>query len=80
MVADHHFFFILYIGDVLQIIVLPYLHGHPHVLFQEDNARPYFARRNMEFLHETGFNVLLWLPCSSDLIPIERGISWGENC
>lgn len=61
-----------YVEDVLQTTLLPYLDGRPHVLFQQDNARPHIARRTMDFLQEAGVNVLPWPPRSPDLNPIEH--------
>ena len=61
-----------YVSDVLQTTLLPYLDGRPHVLFQQDNARPHIARRTRVFLQEAGVNVLPWPPRSPDLNPIEH--------
>lgn len=37
-----------YVDNILQITLLAYLDGRPHVFFQHGNARPHIARRTME--------------------------------
>lgn len=49
---------IRYIGNILQITLLPYFDGRPYILFQQDNAHLHTSRRTMEFLQEAGANVL----------------------
>ena len=61
-----------YINDILRPSVLPYIHGLPEALFQQDNARPRTARTTMNFFTNSHVNLLPWPPRSPDLSPIEH--------
>lgn len=47
----------LYVNDVLQLTVLPYLVGRQHIFFRQDNARPHIARRAVDLFQEAGSSV-----------------------
>ena len=45
------------ISDVLRPLVALYFKGLPKAIFQQDNARPYVARRVLIFLHTPGCSI-----------------------
>ncbi|UYV82610.1 hypothetical protein LAZ67_22000130, partial [Cordylochernes scorpioides] len=59
-----------YVDDVLRPVTLPYLHGVPNALYQQDNARPHTARISQQALQDV--QMLPWPPYSPDLSPIEH--------
>ncbi|UYV65644.1 hypothetical protein LAZ67_3004944 [Cordylochernes scorpioides] len=59
-----------YIDDVLRRVTLPYLHGLPNALYQQDNARQHTARISQQALQDV--QMLSWPPYSPDLSPIEH--------
>ena len=62
-----------YIDEVLEPVVVPFLHNNADVtLFQQDNARPHSARVTMDFLRQNNVQVLPWPAFSPDLSPIEH--------
>ena len=61
----------LYINEVLQPVVLPFVQQH-HVVLQDDNARPHRARIVQQFLQQNNVDHLDWPTRSLDLSPIEH--------
>lgn len=43
-----------YVKDILQPTLLIYVDGHPRAYFQQDNARPHFAHRTINFFRKIG--------------------------
>ncbi|GFX14081.1 transposable element Tcb1 transposase [Trichonephila clavipes] len=64
--ALHH------ISEVLEPVVLPYLHGLATALFQQDNARPHVTRIVQRFFVNHQIELLPWPACSLDFSPIEN--------
>ncbi|GFS71876.1 transposable element Tcb1 transposase [Trichonephila clavipes] len=62
----------LYISEVLEQVVLPYLQGLSTAIFQQDNALPLVARVVQKFFVNHQIELLPWPPCSSVLSPIEN--------
>ena len=62
----------LYIDDVLQSGLLPYIEDLQNVLFQQHNARPHIVHKTTQFLEDAGVDILPWSPRSADLNPIEH--------
>ena len=60
-----------YIREVLQPEVLPLLQATPHVIFQQDNARPHVARVVQTFLQRWRVSLLPWPTRSPEMSPIE---------
>ena len=60
-----------YVSEMLQPVVLPFVQQH-HVVLQDDNARPYWARIVQQFLQQKNVDHLDWPAQSSDLSPIEH--------
>ena len=60
-----------YINEVLQPVVLPFVQQH-HVVLQDDNARPLWARTVQQFLQQNNVDHLDWPARSPDLSPIEH--------
>ncbi|UYV62937.1 hypothetical protein LAZ67_2002555 [Cordylochernes scorpioides] len=61
-----------YISEVLEPVVLPYLHGLPAAIFQQHNAGPHVARIVQRFFVNRQIELL---PCparSPELLPIEN--------
>lgn len=58
-----------YVDDVLGTTLLSYLGDRPRVTFQQDNPRSHITLRTMDFLLETGMNVLPLPPHSAISIP-----------
>ena len=63
-----------YINEVLQPVVLPFVQQH-HVVLQDDNARPRWARIVQQFLQQNNVHHLDWPAWSPALSPIEH--VWG---
>ncbi|GFU31039.1 DDE_3 domain-containing protein [Trichonephila clavipes] len=59
-----------YVDDILRLHVGPFLNGLPGAIFQQDNARPYTARVDPDFLRH--FQALPWPARSPDLSPVEH--------
>ena len=47
-----------YISDILQSVLVPYLRSLTNAIFQQDNARPWVARRALTFLDIQGIRLL----------------------
>ncbi|GFW05760.1 transposable element Tcb1 transposase [Trichonephila clavipes] len=62
----------LYFSEVLEPAVLPYLQGFATAIFQQDNARPRFAKIVQMFFVNHQIELLPWSACSPDLSPIEN--------
>ncbi|GFY01493.1 transposable element Tc3 transposase [Trichonephila clavipes] len=62
----------LYISEVLEPVVLPYLQGLATTKFQQDNARPHVVRIVQRFFVNDQIELLPWLARSPDLSPIEN--------
>ena len=60
-----------YINEVLQPVVLPFVHQH-HIVLQDDNARPHQARIVQQFLQQNNMDHLDWPARSPDLSPVEH--------
>ncbi|UYV69847.1 hypothetical protein LAZ67_7000963, partial [Cordylochernes scorpioides] len=60
----------LYIADVLQPVVLPFLEQADNAIFQQYNARPHTANISRAFLKNV--DILPWPSCYPDLSPIEH--------
>ena len=59
-----------YIDNILQPVVLPFLHQYDDVItFLQDNTRPHSAGISMEYLYNV--NVMPWPAYSPDLSQIE---------
>ena len=72
----------VYIDEILQPHVVPYLHQMgQNVIFQDNNVRPHRVRIVDDFLRQNGVEQLEWRPMSTDLSCIEHvGYSWpGRN-
>ncbi|KAL1274382.1 hypothetical protein QQF64_027196 [Cirrhinus molitorella] len=61
-----------YREDILLPHVVPFMHTHPDMILQQDNATSHTARSVREFLHDSNVNVLPWPAKSPDLNPIEH--------
>jgi hypothetical protein len=61
-----------YINEVLEPVLLPYLQRHRNSVFQQDNARPHFARVTQRVFNDNNVNLLPWPAKSPDLSPIEH--------
>ncbi|GFV43952.1 transposable element Tcb1 transposase [Trichonephila clavipes] len=61
-----------YIFEVLEPVVLPYLHGLATAIFQQDNARPHVARIIQRFFVNHQIELLPWPARSPDLSPIKN--------
>ncbi|GFX21498.1 transposable element Tcb1 transposase [Trichonephila clavipes] len=62
----------LYISEVLEPVVLPYLQDLAAAVFQQDNARPHVTRIVQRFFVNNQIELLPWLARSLDLSPIEK--------
>ena len=61
-----------YIREVLQPeILLLFLQETPHVIFQQDNARPHVAKIVQAFFQRRRVSLLPWPACSPEMSPIE---------
>ncbi|GFW73227.1 hypothetical protein TNCV_2798911 [Trichonephila clavipes] len=61
----------LYISQVLEPVVLPYLQGLVTAIFKQDNALPHVARILQRFFVNYHIDLLPWPARSLDLSPIE---------
>ena len=61
-----------YREDILLPHVVPFMHAHPDMILQQDNATSHTARSVREFLHDSNVSVLPWPAKSPDLNPIEH--------
>ncbi|GFU64304.1 transposable element Tcb1 transposase [Trichonephila clavipes] len=61
-----------YISEVLEPVVLPYLHGLATAIFQQDNARPHVARFFQRFFINHQIALLPRPARSPDVSPIEN--------
>ncbi|GFW80271.1 transposable element Tcb1 transposase [Trichonephila clavipes] len=61
-----------FIDEVLERVVLPYLHGLAKAIFQPDNARPHVARIVQKFFVNHQMELLPWPARSPDLSPMEN--------
>ncbi|GFT28507.1 transposable element Tcb1 transposase [Trichonephila clavipes] len=62
----------LYIAEVLEPVVIPYLQGLATAIFQQDNAQQHMARIGQRFFVNQQIEFLHWSACSPDLSPIEN--------
>ncbi|GFT67444.1 transposable element Tcb1 transposase [Trichonephila clavipes] len=62
----------LYISEVLEPVVFPYLQGLATTIFQQDNARPHVARIVQRFFVNHQIELLPWSARCSHLSPIEN--------
>ena len=60
-----------YTNEVLQPVVLPFVQQH-HVVLQDDNARPHWAKIVQQLLQQNNVDHLDWPARSPDLSPIEH--------
>ena len=60
-----------YINEVLQPVVLPFLHQH-QCQYQDDNARPHRARIVQDFFRQNNVVRIDWPARSPDMSPIEH--------
>ncbi|GFT28652.1 transposable element Tcb2 transposase [Trichonephila clavipes] len=58
----------LYIFEVLEPVILPYLQGLATAIFQQDNARPHVARIVQSFFINPQIELLPWPARSPDLV------------
>ena len=66
---------VIYRDEILRPVAVPFVQQH-HLIFQQDNARPYVTRICQDFLANHNINPLDWPPYSPDLPPIEH--LWDE--
>ncbi|GFW22362.1 transposable element Tcb1 transposase [Trichonephila clavipes] len=69
----------LYISEVLEPVVLPYLLGLATAIFQQNIARPHVARIVQKFFVNHQIELLPWPARSPDLSPIETCGPWLLN-
>ncbi|GFW14890.1 transposable element Tcb1 transposase [Trichonephila clavipes] len=62
----------LYISEVMQPVVLPYLQGLVTSIFQQDNALRHVLRIIQSFFVNNQIELLPWPPRSLDHSPIEN--------
>ncbi|GFU42492.1 transposable element Tcb1 transposase [Trichonephila clavipes] len=62
----------LYISEMLEPVVLPYLQGLATAMFQKDNGRPHVVRIVQRFFVNQQSELLPWLDSSPDLSLIEN--------
>ena len=62
----------LYISDVLEPLVVPFLDEHPDIIFQQDNAPVHKSGKCRAYMEEQGIEVLPWPAKSPDLSIIEN--------
>ena len=67
------FFDLLYICEVLQPEVVPFLQGIPEAIFQQDNACPYIAKTVWDFCLAQYMKLFPWPAYLPDMLPIEYG-------
>ena len=65
------FFDLLYIHDVLQPEVVPFLQGIPGAIFQQDNASPHVAKIVRDFCSPQRMQLPLWPGYPPDMSSIE---------
>ncbi|GFX77922.1 transposable element Tcb1 transposase [Trichonephila clavipes] len=68
-----------YISEVLEPVVLPYLHGLATAIFQQDNVRPHVARIVQRFFVNHQIELLPWTARSPNLSPVETCGPWLLN-
>ncbi|GFW21025.1 transposable element Tc1 transposase [Trichonephila clavipes] len=61
-----------YVREVLRPEVVPFLHGIPGAIFQQDNARPHVAKTVRDFCLAQHVQLLSWSAYSTDMSPIEH--------
>ncbi|GFX35108.1 transposable element Tcb1 transposase [Trichonephila clavipes] len=59
-----------YISELFEPVVLPYMQLLPSSVFQQANVRPHVTRNVQEFFVINQNELLPWLACSPDLLPI----------
>ncbi|GFT97434.1 transposable element Tcb1 transposase [Trichonephila clavipes] len=60
-----------YIREMLEPVVLSYIHRLPSAIFRQDHTRPHVARNVQEFFFTYQIELLPWPACSPYLSPKE---------
>ncbi|GFU97254.1 transposable element Tc1 transposase [Trichonephila clavipes] len=61
----------MYVHEVLQLEIVPFLQCTPGAIFQQDNERLHVAKTIQDFYSAQHMQLLTWPAYSSDMSPIE---------